>query len=66
MAILHHAGRDYIASRGEYLNAMVLAAYLGFDFIDAEKGIFFNEDGTFDSEKQIPYFLPYSESMNMR
>ena len=51
MAILHHAGRDYIASRGEYLNAMVLAAYLGFDFIDAEKGIFFNEDGTFDSEK---------------
>ena len=51
MAILHHAGRDYIASRGEYLNAMVLAAYLGFDFIDAEKGIFSNEDGTFDSEK---------------
>ena len=51
MAILHHAGRDYIASRGEYLKAMVLAAYLGFDFIDAEKGIFFNEDGTFDSEK---------------
>ena len=51
MAILHHAGRDYIASRGEYLNAIVLAAYLGFDFIDAEKGIFFNEDGSFDSEK---------------
>ena len=51
MAILHHAGRDYIASRGEYLNAMVLANFLGFDFIDAEKGIFFNEDGTFDSEK---------------
>lgn len=51
MAILHHAGRDYIASRGEYLNAIVLAAYLGFDFVDAEKGIFFNEDGSFDSEK---------------
>ncbi len=51
MAILHHAGRDYIASRGEYLNAMVLAKYLGFDFIDAEKGIFFHEDGTFDAEK---------------
>lgn len=51
MAILHHAGRDYIASRGEYLNALVLANYLGFDFIDAEKGIFFCEDGTFDSEK---------------
>ena len=48
MAILHHAGRDYIASRGEYLNAIVLANFLGFDFIDAEKGIFFFEDGTFD------------------
>lgn len=51
MAIEHHAGRDYIASRGEYLNAIVLANYLGFDFIDAEKGIFFREDGTFDAEK---------------
>ncbi len=51
MAILHHAGRDYIASRGEYLNAIVLANYLGFDFIDAEKGIFFFDDGTFDAEK---------------
>lgn len=50
MAIEHHAGRDYIASRGEYLNAIVLANYLGFDFIDAEKGIFFCEDGTFDAE----------------
>ncbi|MDD5945375.1 MAG: aspartate kinase [Clostridia bacterium] len=51
MAILHHAGRDYIASRGEYLNAIVLANYLGFDFIDAEKGIFFCDDGSFDAEK---------------
>ena len=51
MAILHHAGRDYIASRGDYLNAIVLANFLGFDFIDAEKGIFFFEDGTFDAEK---------------
>lgn len=50
MAIEHHAGSDYIASRGEYLNAIVLANYLGFDFIDAEKGIFFFEDGTFDAE----------------
>jgi len=50
MAIEHHAGRDYIASRGEYLNAIVLAKFLDFDFIDAEKGIFFFEDGTFDAE----------------
>ncbi|GFI62148.1 aspartokinase 3 [Clostridiales bacterium] len=51
MAILHHAGRDYIASRGEYLNAIILAKFLGFAFIDAEKGIFFCEDGSFDVKK---------------
>ena len=50
-AIVHHAGRDYIASRGEYLNSMVLASYLGYDFIDAEDGIFFKENGTLDTEK---------------
>ena len=50
-SLLHNTGRDYIASRGEYLNAMILAKYLGFSFIDAKKVIFFNEDGTFDSEK---------------
>ena len=50
-ALLHNTGRDYIASRGEYLNAMILAKYLGFDFIDAKKVIFFNEDGSFDADK---------------
>lgn len=47
-SILHHVGSDYIASRGEYLNAMILAKYLGYDFIDAQKVIFFREDGSFD------------------
>ncbi len=51
MSLLHNSGRDYIASRGEYLNAMILAKYLGFDFIDARKVIFFNEDGSFDADK---------------
>ena len=50
-ALLHNTGRDYIASRGEYLNGMILAKYLGFEFIDAKKVIFFNEDGSFNSEK---------------
>ena len=50
-SLLHNSGRDYVASRGEYLNAMILAKYLGFDFIDAKKVIFFNEDGSFNSEK---------------
>ena len=50
-SMLHNSGRDYIASRGEYLNAKILAKYLGFSFIDAKKVIFFKEDGSFDSEK---------------
>jgi len=50
-SLLHSSGRDYVASRGEYLNAMILAKYLGFDFIDAKKVIFFKENGAFDSEK---------------
>ena len=51
LAVLHSSGRDYVASRGEYLNAMILAKYLGFSFIDAKKVVLFNEDGTFNSEK---------------
>lgn len=44
-------GRDYAASRGEYLNGIIMASYLGFKFIDAAHVIFFNEDGTLDAEK---------------
>lgn len=47
-AILHHGSSDYLLSRGEFLNAMILAEYLGFDFIDAQKLIYFNEDESFD------------------
>ncbi len=50
-SLLHNSGRDYIASRGEYLNAKILAKYLGFNFIDAKKVIFFKENGSFDAEK---------------
>lgn len=50
-AILHHAGRDYIASRGEYLNSMILADFIGYDFLDAELGIFFTDSGVLDTEK---------------
>lgn len=49
--IAHKAGRDYAASRGEYLNGLILANALGFDFIDAADVIFFKDDGTLDSEK---------------
>lgn len=45
------AGADYAASRGEYLNGMIMADYLGYEFIDAASVIFFDEGGNFDSEK---------------
>lgn len=41
---------DYVASRGEYLNGLILASYLGFTFIDAAEVIFFDEDGNFEAE----------------
>ncbi len=37
--------REYCASRGEYLNGILLAAYLGFDFIDAAEVIRFDHRG---------------------
>lgn len=45
------AGVDYAASRGEYLNGIIMANYLGFEFVDAAEVIFFKEDGSFDAEK---------------
>ena len=49
-SIKHHAGRDYAASRGEYLNGKILASYLGYDFVDPTVYIKFGDDGVFDSE----------------
>ena len=43
-------GSDYAASRGEYLNGIVLANYLGFEFIDAARAIFFDNKGNFDAD----------------
>lgn len=45
------AGSDYAASRGEYLNGILMAAYLGYEFIDSAQYIFFHEDGSFNAEK---------------
>ena len=45
------AGRDYAASRGEYLNGIVMSAYLGYDFVDAAEVIFFKETGEFDADR---------------
>lgn len=45
------AGSDYAASRGEYLNGIVMANYLGFTFVDAAEVIKFDADGVFNSER---------------
>lgn len=43
------AGKDYAASRGEYLNGIIMAAYLGYEFVDAAEVIRFDENGEFDA-----------------
>ena len=45
------AGKDYAASRGEYLNGKVMASFLGYTFVDPATVIFFNKNGNFDAEK---------------
>ncbi len=45
------ASVDDIVSRGEYLNARLMAEYLGYDFIDAAEWLTFHYDGTVDYEK---------------
>ena len=47
-------GKEYAASRGEYLNGKLLAAYLGFTFIDAKDVIFIDENGNYDETKTDP------------
>ena len=43
--------QDYTASRGEYLNGIILANYIGYEFIDAAEVIFFDAEGRFDADK---------------
>lgn len=58
------ASADYIASRGEYLNAMLIAAYLGFDFVDSSRIVRFDEKGRFMEDltnKEIAEELKHHE-----
>ena len=48
--ILNGAGRDYCASRGEYLAAKVMAAVLEIPFVDATEFVRFKADGTLDEK----------------
>ena len=49
--ILEGCDSDYVASRGEYLNGIVLATALGYDFIDAADILFFDDKGELDTYK---------------
>ncbi|MCY6959117.1 aspartate kinase [Clostridium brassicae] len=48
--IAEGATADYTASRGEYLNGLILADFLGVEFIDASEAILFSRYGYLDSE----------------
>lgn len=58
------ASADYIASRGEHLNAMLIAAYLGFDFVDSSRIVRFDGKGRFMEDltnKEIAEELKHHE-----
>ncbi len=42
---------SYLISRGEYLNARLMAEYLGYEFVDATELIFFENKGRLDKQK---------------
>ena len=45
------AGSNYAASRGEFLNGIIMAEYLGYEFVDAAEVVFFHDNGEFNAEK---------------
>lgn len=51
--VLEGASADYVASRGEYLNGLLLANFIGYEFIDAAEVIFFDKRGKYDQEKTL-------------
>ena len=44
------ASEEYVVSRGEYLNGVLLAKYLGYEFVDPAEFIIFNTKGNLDEE----------------
>lgn len=48
--------QDELVSRGEYFSAKLLAAYLGFTFVDSADWVTFNLDGTVNQETSYNVF----------
>lgn len=44
------ASLDYCASRGEYLNAKIMAEFLGYDFVDAKDIVCFDKHGSYNED----------------
>ena len=44
---------DYAASRGEYLNGILLADFLGYDFVDAASVVKFDKRGRYDQSETM-------------
>ncbi len=63
--IIAGASEDYIASRGEYLSGLLLADYLGFDFLDAAELISFHADGTYDDETTQKWTQKLTDMQNV-
>jgi aspartate kinase len=56
--ILLGVSADHAASRGEYLNGLILAHLLQYDFIDPAQAIFFDDCGEFDELKTQQALVP--------
>ncbi|NLI60906.1 MAG: aspartate kinase [Clostridiales bacterium] len=48
--ILGGYSAEYTASRGEYLNGIILAEFLGYEFVDPADMIFFTQAGAYDAQ----------------
>ena len=53
--------RDFVASRGEYLCARHMGAYLGVPMVDAAQLIRFREDGELDMDATMLYCAPLKD-----
>ncbi|MBO4938737.1 MAG: aspartate kinase [Oscillospiraceae bacterium] len=57
--------KEELVSRGEYFSAKLMAAYLGFKFLDAADWVKFNFDGTVDQEATYEAFRSLAWGRNV-
>ena len=53
--------KDELVSRGEYLSALLMADYLGFEFVDSAHWVRFKMDGSIDTEKSYELLTQLAE-----